>query len=221
MTATALARRPLDLLLQMEDGGALTATSLILTDPEMPFDRYEAVGRWLGTLRDATAWWLGDWLIFGEGVYGEKYAQAVEATGRSKQTLKNYLWVASNVPASRRRDDLSWSHHAEVASLEPKQQRSWLTRAAREGWSIEEMRGQMRDPKPIEVMPDPERVIEIDADEAAEIAEALAATSTTPEREALYERIRAASAANGAVRLEVKQGRPCPTCGGSGVEEEQ
>ena len=43
-------------------------------------------------------------------------AQAIEATGRSYQTIANAKRVAERVDVSRRREDLSWSHHAEVAT---------------------------------------------------------------------------------------------------------
>lgn len=53
---------------------------------------------------------------------GEKYAQAIDVTGYEYGTLQNFGWVAGRIETSRRRDVLSWSHHAEVAALEPSEQ---------------------------------------------------------------------------------------------------
>lgn len=41
---------------------------------------------------------------------------------------------------SRRRDNLSWSHHREVGGLEPDQQDELLDKAESEDWSIRDMR---------------------------------------------------------------------------------
>jgi len=49
------------------------------------------------------------------------YAQAIEETGLDYDTLKAEKWVSSNFEMVRRRTNLTWSHHREVASLEPKQ----------------------------------------------------------------------------------------------------
>ena len=142
-----LVERPLtlDLLRKLEREGKLTQTRLDLSGTNLSFDRYEALGRFLGTLRDTSAWALGDWLIYGEGTYGEKYAQAVEATGRTKGVLTDYRRVAEKVPPSRRRADLTWSHHRLVANMTPADQRNWLAKAARHGWSREEFKGAMSD----------------------------------------------------------------------------
>jgi len=37
-------------------------------------------------------------------------------------SLRNNKWVADRVELSRRRDNLSFAHHAEVAKLEPDEQ---------------------------------------------------------------------------------------------------
>jgi hypothetical protein len=121
-------------------GARWTATSLELPS-DLAFADYEHVLWALGRARDMTSWALGDAIRFGEAVYGERYAQAIEATGRAKSTLMNYVSVARRVPPSRRRARLSWSHHEAVASLEPRERDRWLDRAEAEGLSVEELRG--------------------------------------------------------------------------------
>ena len=40
----------------------------------------------------------------------------------AKQTLKDTKWVSENVESSLRKDNLSFNHHREVASLPPEKQ---------------------------------------------------------------------------------------------------
>jgi hypothetical protein len=67
----------------------------------------------------------------GERKYGEKYSQAVEENVGSYGSLRNAVYVSERFDLSRRRDNLSWSHHAEVAALDPHEQNDWLDRAER------------------------------------------------------------------------------------------
>lgn len=129
---------------RLADAGAITATSLELTDPDMSYDAYEALGAYLGRMNRSCSWWVGDWLAFGEGVFPEKYAQAAAATGLAEQTLLNRVYVCKNVPPSRRRAALSFSVHSEVASLDAREQKMWLDRAERQGMSQKELRAAMK-----------------------------------------------------------------------------
>jgi hypothetical protein len=45
---------------------------------------------------------------------------------------------------SRRRDDLTWSHHVAVAALPEEEQERWLDRAAAEGLSVADLRTELR-----------------------------------------------------------------------------
>jgi hypothetical protein len=93
---------------------------------------------------DASAWWIGDWLLFGQSEYGNRYKHAIAATGLDYQTLRNYAWVASRFDPARRRDTLSFGHHAEVAALPEADQEAWLRRCVVERWSRNELRRRMR-----------------------------------------------------------------------------
>jgi hypothetical protein len=114
----------------------------------MTFDAWVGVGRQLARMSRASAWWLGDWLIFGERAYGERYKTALELTDLDYQTLRNYAWVARSFPMSRRRDSLSFQHHAEVASLAEPEQDLWLMRAERQEWTRNELRRQLLSCRP-------------------------------------------------------------------------
>jgi hypothetical protein len=101
-------------------------------------------GRWLGALGRACHWWIGDWIRYGNARYGERYDAAVRLTGYDVQSLMNMAYVASRFEISRRREKLSWSHHAELASLEPHDQHRWLDRAEAEGLSVRRLREERR-----------------------------------------------------------------------------
>src|SRR5262249_36589342 len=67
-------------------------------------------------------------------------SQAVEETGYDYQTLRDDAWVAGAIDLSRRRDNLSWSHHKEVASLPEDEQDAALDEAEREGLTRNQLR---------------------------------------------------------------------------------
>ena len=121
-----------------------TRTGLRLTEG-LPYDVWERIGLQVGVLVDSSAWWIGDWLLYGQRTYGDRYETAAAATGFSYQTLRNYAWVASRFPMSRRRDSLSFGHHAEIAALGEEEQEAWLRRAALRRWSRNELRRNVRE----------------------------------------------------------------------------
>lgn len=127
----------------------------------MTYDRWEELGHTLGRIHRASGWWIGDWLNFGERVYGHSYSQGMDATGLDYKTLANYAWVASRVESSRRRESLSFSHHAELAALEPPEQDRWLDAAAdgdgEKPWSRAELRRRLRD----EPVPERSEAVEV------------------------------------------------------------
>jgi len=138
-----------DLMHPSGDGSARTPyTPLGLRLPaSLSFERWQALGRRIGSVANASSWWLGDWAFYGEGSYGEKYKQAIAVTGLDYQTLRNYAWVAGRFDLSRRRDKLSFGHHAELAALAEHQQDEWLDQAERSRWSRSELRSRLRSEK--------------------------------------------------------------------------
>ncbi|MEV4104717.1 LmbU family transcriptional regulator [Nonomuraea sp. NPDC049649] len=111
---------------------------------DLPFDAWRRIGDQLGVINGSSAWWLGDWLVYGEKTFPGRYRLAVSRTRLSYKTLRNYAWVARNVPMSRRRDTLSLQHHAQVAALPGDEQERWLARAEREGWPQSRLRREIQ-----------------------------------------------------------------------------
>ena len=96
-------------------------------------------GRQLGRRIERDRWALGDWACHGERAYGDLAAAAVEI-GVAAKTLSNLASVARKIETSRRREVLSWDHHAAVASLPADAGDALLDRAEAEGWSRRVMR---------------------------------------------------------------------------------
>jgi hypothetical protein len=121
---------------------------------ELVLSEWIQQGRRLGALGRAGNWWLGDWVRYGNARYGERYETAARVTGYEVQSLMNMAYVASRFEISRRRETVSWSHHAEVAALDPAGQDEWLDRAERERLSVQALRLERRLAEP---PPPPER----------------------------------------------------------------
>ena len=119
----------------------LTPTGLVVTgDPS--FNDWDICGAHLQRMEGAVQFWIGDWLNYGEHAYGEKYAHAVNDT--QTETWMNYAWVARHVEISTRVENLSWSHHREVAKLHetPDVQRALLEQAV--GLSVTDFKALIR-----------------------------------------------------------------------------
>lgn len=111
---------------------------------QLPFETWLGIGRHLAAVSTSSAWCLGDWLVYGQDSYPGRYRDALGWTGLDYQTLRNYAWVARRFGLSRRRDTLSFGHHAEVAALPEPEQEFWLRKAEQIGWSTSKLRREVR-----------------------------------------------------------------------------
>jgi hypothetical protein len=109
-------------------------------------------------------WLWGDALAFAGRKWGNqfvdsKYKQAAEATGLAVQTLRNARVTSERIPMPRRRRELTFTHHAEVAwnyNSEVEQDR-WLDRAVADKWTAIQLRREIRlSKKEIHEEPNPE-----------------------------------------------------------------
>lgn len=111
---------------------------------DLSFEGWERAGRQLSGIVDSSAWWFGDWLVYGKKRYADRYRLAVRAAGLQYQTLRNYAWVARRFELNRRRSALSFQHHCEVASLPIDEQDGWLDRAEQGTWTTKQLRNRIR-----------------------------------------------------------------------------
>ena len=102
------------------------------------------LGRRLGTVGRGVAWWIGDWVNYGNAKFGQKYSRAARITGYDVQSLMNMSYVASRFDCPRRRENLSWSHHSELAGLAIEYQEMWLENAEQKHLSVRGLREAVR-----------------------------------------------------------------------------
>jgi hypothetical protein len=123
--------------------GCITAIAWSAPD-ELEYPDWVLEGRRIGVMWRGSPWWVGDWLLYGTARWGEMYVQAAKITGYDPKSLRNMRYVATRFDSSLRRDNLTWSHHALLASLEPEAQRYWLERAVNDRLSVEDLRLELR-----------------------------------------------------------------------------
>jgi hypothetical protein len=112
---------------------------------DLSFEAWERTGRQLSGILDSSAWWLGDWLVFGKKYYPDRYQRAIQAVGLRYQTLRNYAWVARRFDLDHRRLKLTFQHHAEVASLPVEERERLLDQAEVGDWTTKQLRHAMRE----------------------------------------------------------------------------
>ncbi len=96
---------------------------------------------------------VGDCLNFGEGSFGERYAQAIDDTRKtirlSMKTLQNVGWVAGSIEMKARHEMLSFAHHEAVAKLQNvKEQIEFLDKAEDEELSVANLKKLVKEKHP-------------------------------------------------------------------------
>ena len=125
-------------------GGKAELTSVAwAAEGELSYDEWLRHGCRLGVAGRSAAWWIGDWVRYGAARYGRKYEVASRVTGFEHQTLMNMVYVATRFAVSLRRENLSWSHHAELAALDVHEQDRWLDRATAERLTVRSLRNEL------------------------------------------------------------------------------
>lgn len=145
---TALAPLPEGALIPVGDGALqmggyrLTRVGLV-AEEGATVETWQQLGGLLFSLEGAIQWLIGDWIINGEFQWGQTYDEMERISGRENATLRDYVYVASNVQLSVRTDKLSFSHHKLVASRTEENQCEWLVWAIENKISVAKMRDAM------------------------------------------------------------------------------
>ena len=123
--------------------GCFTLTETGLEVQGSPaFEEYEDVGEFIRRAHQASGWWLADWLAYAEtrADWRDRRDQVIDAGILSEKTLRNVKYIGAAVEKSRRRDDVDFATHAEVAGMEPAEQERWLEFASENRWTRAELR---------------------------------------------------------------------------------
>lgn len=125
-------------------------------DKSMTFEEWVEVGRKAVRVSQSVQWLIGDWLNFGwckyvqqsvgveDRVYGMKFRVALDSLPYEYGTLRNLSSICNSIELSRRRDKLSFKHHAEVSPYSPDLQTKYLDIAEKESLSVADLRDLIR-----------------------------------------------------------------------------
>src|SRR5207245_5283210 len=80
--------------------------------------------------------YIGDWLVYGEGRWGQKYKEAIEITRFDYQTLANDKTTALAIPPEKRRKELSFSHYALLTKFDEEEQDEYIEAAIQNNFSV-------------------------------------------------------------------------------------
>lgn len=133
----------------------VTPTSLIIP-PGMEYEEWDKIGHQIGRVNQGLMWWIGDWLNYGEQAFGEKYAQAMENTGKAYSTVRQAAYMARKYPPETRRDALTFSHYSIVTGLTDDLGNRLLTLAENNAWTVKQLKEQ-RDKMEADVNPKPDK----------------------------------------------------------------
>ncbi len=133
--------------------GVLTETSYQLPD-NLNLGEWLAIGETLQRMERSVMWWLGDWWRFGQRKYGEMASQASrdmvkDVTGHAYKTVANAASVAEKFEFSRRRENVPFTHHAEVASLPVAEAEALLDEVEQTGLGTRDLREKVKERKQI------------------------------------------------------------------------
>lgn len=119
--------------------------------PSVPYETWKEHIQKLLLVEQDIPWMIGDCFIWGESRFSE---EAYDAIPLKKKTVQSYVAVCERIEPSRRRE-LSFSHHKEVAYVEPDIADELLRRAEAEEWSILQLREEKNKVAPQKALPKP------------------------------------------------------------------
>lgn len=129
-----------DMVLQAMPSTMGELTEISFAPTATTFEEWREAGRVLRHLHNSCMWWIGDWLQYGRGKFGESYSQVMDETDYAYDTLRRAAVVAETFAPEQRRQALTFSHHREVLYVEEGSRDYWLDKAEQEGWSSRRLR---------------------------------------------------------------------------------
>ena len=106
-------------------------------------EEWQQLATSIGEVATAIAFIIGDWLVYGQGLFGldgfpdrrvdeSTYQVAIASTGLDRSTLQSYAYVSRNIPQSLRSERLSWEHHRLLAKLPVAEIGGWIAKCLAE-----------------------------------------------------------------------------------------
>jgi len=121
---------------------AASRTGLRIT-ARLTNEEWQQLAACIGEVATAIAFIVGDWLVYGQGLFGldgfpdhkvdeASYQLAMTATGLDRSTLQSYAYVSRSIPYPLRSERLSWEHHRLLAKLPAAEIGEWIARCVAE-----------------------------------------------------------------------------------------
>lgn len=161
----------LDVLQTIWGPDAVTDTALAIPD-SLTFEEWRKLGDDVLRSREASDWWVGDWLEFGWAHYAtgpdgqEISAEAARLrsvvaamTTLDLDVLRTARDTARRTPAARRRRTLSFAHHQQVLELDDQRADALLDQAEAEGLESADLKAAVRKANAVEGGEAPEPVL--------------------------------------------------------------
>ena len=109
----------------------------MIINGKLSVEEWQELAVSIGEVATSIAFIVGDWLVYGQGLFGTdgfpdkkvdhpSYQLALKSTGLDLSTLQNYAYVSRSVPYSLRSERLSWEHHRLLAKLPDNEIQSWI-----------------------------------------------------------------------------------------------
>ena len=98
----------------------------------LSFDEWLNDGKLLTFYHNSLQFAIGDWLLYGEQAFTDEFDSVIDQLGFTEASLNNFKSVSRGLPPSRRRENVSYSIHAEVKSLPVEHADKFLEIAAQE-----------------------------------------------------------------------------------------
>lgn len=129
-----------------EDGGLFLTPDGLKTRGKPAFGSYENAMAVAVYMEEKSPFWKADLLEYAHtrADWAGFLEQVIDAGTFTKRSIDQMRYVSRAVPLSRRVEGVSFTHHAEVASLEPDDQEKYLKRAKSEHLSASELRRVVR-----------------------------------------------------------------------------
>lgn len=128
-------------------GAILTRTALVIHETTTD-DQLAEIGAALVSIDGSRCWWIGDYACALQRRKGEHYTDGrAEALGIEPGTFRQYKAVAAFFPPLSRAVNLTFAHHFEAmkgADGDLAVAQNWLDRAAKEEWSVSDLRKAVR-----------------------------------------------------------------------------
>lgn len=124
-------------LVPIADGRFFTNETSLELASDFSEDEWTRLGETLGNAHRASAWWIGDWINYGDSRWGETFTEAQRITGFSYGYLNQCASVARRFAFGDRSPNLSWKHHYKAKALSNAEE--VLVLAEAQGWSVREL----------------------------------------------------------------------------------